>query len=41
MTGVKERRILCSNIIQQFWPTIASIKRLKYLPTLEKLEAYV
>jgi hypothetical protein len=41
MTEVKERRILCPNIIQQFWPKIANIKRLKQLPTLQKLEAYV
>ncbi len=41
MTGVKERCILYPNIIQQFWPTIENIKRLKQLSALEKLEAYV
>jgi hypothetical protein len=41
MTGVKERRILCPIIVQQFWPTIANIKRLKQLPTLEKLQAHM
>jgi len=38
---VKERRVLNPNIAQQLWPTIVHIKKLKQIPTLEKLQAHM